>query len=241
VDRVARGRVSDTPGLPPVTAKGILFGNGPRFARDAFGPIASFYVLWKLWGLVPGIVAATMVALISYRIERRAQRPGIVVRIALVFVLVQAVVGLATGSAEIYLAIPVITNACYGLAFIGSTLIGRPLAGIFAEELFPLPDEVKASKTHRQVFSRISLMWGTYMVTRSAIRLAVLVLFGVDVFVVVSFATGFPITASLMSWSVWYGLRGFRRSDEWGPAIAALEAAALEAEFGADEAPNASS
>ena len=25
--------------LPPITAKAILFGNGPRFARDAFGPV----------------------------------------------------------------------------------------------------------------------------------------------------------------------------------------------------------
>jgi len=30
-------------------------------------------------------------------------------------------------------------------------------------------------------------------------------------------------------------VRGFRRSEEWGPAIAELEAAALEAEFDADK------
>ncbi len=222
------------PHLPPISVKGILLGSGPRFARDAFGPIGSFWVLWKLWGLVPGILAATCVALFAYSYERRRQRPGLVVRIALVFVVIQAVVGLATGSAEIYLAIPVITNACYGLTFIGSTMIGRPLAAIFAEELFPLPDEVKASRTHRQVFRRISLAWGCYMVSRSAIRLTILLVFGVDIFVAVSFATGSPITAALMAWSVWYGVRSFRRSDEWGPAIAALEAAALEAEFDPD-------
>lgn len=223
--------------LPPISAKGILLGSGPRFARDAFGPVAAFYVLWKLWGLVPGIAAATIVALLAYRYERQQQRPGIVVRIALVFVVIQAVVGLWTGSAEIYLAIPVFVNVGYGLAFIGSTLIGRPLAGVFAEELFPLPDEVRASRTHRRVFSQISLAWGTYMVCRNALRLLVLVTLGIDIFVAVGFVTGFPITAALMSWSIWYGVRGFRRSDEWGPAIAALEAAALEAEFdGGDSA-----
>jgi hypothetical protein len=30
-------------------------------------------------------------------------------------------------------------------------------------------------------------------------------------------------------------VRSFRRSEEWGPAIAALDEAALEAEFDADE------
>jgi intracellular septation protein A len=222
------------PHLPPITAKAILFGSGPRFARDAFGPVLAFYVLWKLWGLVPGIAAATAVSLVAYRYERRRDRPALVVRISLVFVLVEAAVGLWTGSAEIYLAIPVVTNAAYGLVFIGSILVGRPLAGIFADELFPMPEEVKASRTHRRVFGLISLAWGAYMVLRSALRLVVLAALGVDAFVAVGFVTGFPFTMALMSWSVWYGVRSFRRSAEWGPAIAELEAAALEAEFDAE-------
>ena len=87
MDRVARGSLivvadaaaTPTPDgaahLPPITAKAIMFGNGPRFARDAFGPVLAFYVLWKLWGLVPGIVAATAVALVAYRYERKQDRP----------------------------------------------------------------------------------------------------------------------------------------------------------------------
>jgi intracellular septation protein A len=247
VDGVARGGLTvvgdaaatptpdGQPQLPPITAKAILFGSGPRFARDAFGPVLAFYVLWKLWGLVPGIVAATVVALVAYRYERQQHRPALVVRIALVFVFIQALVGLWTGSAEIYLAIPVFVSAAYGLAFIGSIVIGRPLAGVFAEEMLTLPDEVKASRTHRRTFGLISLEWGLYMVARSALRLLVLVALGVDAFVAVGFVTGFPVTMALMSWSIWYGVRSFRRSDEWGPAIAALEAAALEAEFDTDE------
>jgi intracellular septation protein A len=205
--------------LPPITVKGILFGSGPRFARDAFGPLASFYVLWRLWGLVPGIIAATLVALLAYRVERRSERPGLVVRISLAVVATQAAVGLITGSAEAYVALPVLVNAGYGVAFIGSTFIGRPLAGVFAEEMIELPDEVKASRTHRLVFGRISLAWGFYMVVRAAVRLLILAALGVDLFVAVSFATGFPITMALMSWSIWYGVRGFRRSEEWGWAL----------------------
>jgi hypothetical protein len=229
------------PHLPPITVKGILFGNGPRFARDAFGPVAAFYVLWKLWGLVPGIIAATLVALVSFRLERRAQRPGLVVRIALVFVAAQAVIGLWSGSAEVYLAIPLVINIGYGLVYIGSIFVGRPLAGIFAEELMPLPDEVKRSRTHRRIFGRISLAWGVTMVVRSSVRLFLLLTFGVDVFVASSFLTGFPITMALLAWSIWYGVRSFRRSEEWGPAIVALEEAALEEEFGMDAPPEVDS
>src|SRR5262249_21259630 len=175
------------------------------------------------------------VAPLLQRYERRQARPALVTRSALVFVLIQAVVRLWPASAEICLAIPVFVNAGYGLAFIGSIAIGRPLAGVFAEEMLILPDEVKASRTHRRTFSSISFAWGSYMGLRSALRLGGPGAPGVDAFVAVGFVTGFPVTMALMSWSIWYGVRSFRRSEEWGPAIAALEEAALEAEFDADE------
>jgi hypothetical protein len=34
-----------------------------------------------------------------------------------------------------------------------------------------------------------------------------------------------PLTAALLAWSTWYGVRGFRASEEWGPAIRELEEA----------------
>ena len=43
--------------MPPVRARDLLLGSGPRLARDAFGPMLVFYVGWRLWGLVLGIVA----------------------------------------------------------------------------------------------------------------------------------------------------------------------------------------
>lgn len=226
--------------LPPVTFRAIVLGGGPRFARDAFGPIAAFYVGWKFVGLVAGIAAATVVSLAAYRYERRRDRSGVIARVSLGFVLVQATVGLISRSAEIYLVQPLILSSVFGLTFIGSTLIRRPLAGIFAEEMYPMPPEVKASHTYRQVFGRISLAWGAYLILRSVVRGIALIGSGVDLFVVINFVTGFPLTSGLMAWSIWYGVRGFRRSAEWGQAISTLEAeaeAALEVEFDPDRSP----
>jgi hypothetical protein len=39
----------------------LLLGSGPRFARDALGPVLAFYAVWKFWGLLAGIVAGTLV------------------------------------------------------------------------------------------------------------------------------------------------------------------------------------
>ena len=42
-----------------ISARAILIGSGPRFARDAFGPVLCFYLGYKLAGLAVGIAAAT--------------------------------------------------------------------------------------------------------------------------------------------------------------------------------------
>ena len=46
-----------------------------------------------------------------------------------------------------------------------------------------------------------------------------------------------PFTAALMSWSVWYAVRYFRKSDEWGEAIRLLEAAQSETTETTTETP----
>ena len=97
------------------SARAILFGSGPRFARDAFGPVLAFYVGWKLVGLVLGIALASTVSLLAYRYERRRERPGMIARLALVFIVVQASIGLASNSAKVYLAQPVVLNGLLGL------------------------------------------------------------------------------------------------------------------------------
>jgi intracellular septation protein A len=215
--------VSDVDAPAPVTdvsARSILLGSGPRFARDAFGPVLAFYVGWKAFGLAAGIVLATVVSVAAWVYERRRQRPGLMARISLVIVFVQAGIGLLAGSEVAFFAPAVLVNLLYGLAFAISAAVGRPLAGAFASEMTEIPDEVRSSATYRRVFGRISFAWGTYLVLRAVVRFALLVAVGVDAFVATNLLTGAPVMAALMTWSVWYGTRGFRRSEEWGWAFA---------------------
>lgn len=202
-----------------VTVKGLLLGGGPRFARDAFGPVLAFYLGWKLAGLAVGITAATVVSVTSWRYERRRERPGTIARLSLGFVVIQAVIGLVSGSAAVYLAQPVLLSAALGIVFLVSAMIRRPLAGVFANELYPFPSEVRDSQTFRRVFGRISIAWGSYQLLRSAIRLLALAHGSIESFLIINLVTGVPFTAGLMAWSIWYGVRGFRRSDEWGWAL----------------------
>ena len=209
-----------TPGpAEHISVRGIMLGSGPRFARDTFGPVLAFYIGWKLGGLVVGIVVSTVVALGAWAYERRQSRPGLMARLTLAVVIFQAGLGLITNSEEVFLAPQVVINLAWGAAFLVSALIGRPLAGVFAAEMADMPPEVRASATYRRVFGRISAAWGTYMVVRATVRFAILMWVSVDAFVASNLLTGAPLMALLMTWSIWYGTRAFRTSDEWGWAF----------------------
>jgi intracellular septation protein A len=209
----------DTRPRPRVSAWALMLGSGPRFARDAFGPVLVFYAGWKLVGFRAAILAATVLAIAAYVWERRQARSGITAGIGLGIALVQAIAGLAAGSTTAYFAPPIIVNGAYGLAFLVSVAIGRPLAGIFAKETYAFPPQVRASHTFRRVFSRISLVWGVYLLLRTGLRFFALLRSSVELYLVINVVTGIPFTAALMSWSIWYSVRSFRQSEEWGPFL----------------------
>lgn len=202
-----------------LSVRSLLFASGPRIAGDAFGPVLGFYVGWKLAGTEVGIGVATAVGVGAWCLARRRERPGAIALLALSFVFVQAGVGLLFNSARVYLAQQVLLSAGLGVAFLVSIALRRPLAGLFAKDVFPFPDEVRDSATFQRAFTRISLAWGVYQVLRSVVRLAALGKGSIDAFLVVNLITGGPFIFALMSWSIWYAVRAFRSSEEWGWAL----------------------
>ena len=204
----------------PLAARPLIRAYWPRFLRDAFGPVLAFYVGEKVGGVGLGIGLSTAVSLIESRFERSHGRRGLMARLSLGFVLLNAAVGLISDSETVYLALPVLQSAAFGLAFFVSALIGRPLTGLLAQEMRPIPPEVVASGTYRRVFAKSSVVWAIYLLGRSGIRLAALSAGSLGAFVAVNLVTGIPMSAALIAWSIRDGVRGFRRSEEWGPALA---------------------
>ncbi len=85
------------------------------------------------------------------------------------------------------------SNGVYGLAFLVSVAVGRPLAGVFAQETYPFPPEVKASHTFRNVFSRISLVWATYLLLRTGLRFFALLRSSVEFYLVIQCRDGYSV------------------------------------------------
>jgi Protein of unknown function (DUF3159) len=203
------------PDIPDPSSRAILLAGAPRFAREAFGPVVAFYLGWTLGNLVVAIVLASAVGIALDLYERRRGRAGALALVSVAFVLVQAAVGLVADSAVVYLAQPVLVSAIWGLANIGSAIVGRPLAGVFADAWYPFPPVVKASRTYRRIFGIESIVWGVYLLARSGVRMFALASGSVGGFVVVQVASGLPFTIALVAWSIWFAVRGFERSTEW--------------------------
>ena len=203
-----------------LSLRGVLLDNGPRLIRDAVGPVLVFYVGWKTLGLVVGILAATALTTGTFIWERRHGRTGIGASIGLTIAIVQAATGLLSGSARWYFAPAVIANTLGGVVFLGSVVMGRPLAAVFATESYPFPPEVKASAGFRRVFGRISLVWAVYLLGRGVLRLVMLVYSSVEAFLIVSIATGLPLSGVIVAWSFWYAVRGVRASPSGAEATA---------------------
>jgi intracellular septation protein A len=202
-------------GATDTSFRSVFLAGAPRFAREAFGPVAAFYVGWKVGNLAVGIALASAVGIALEVYERRNGRSGALALISVAFVLVQAGVGLIADSATVYLAQPVIVGAIWGVANVVSALIGRPLAGVFADSWYAFPPAIKTSQTYRRVFGIESMVWGVYLLARSGVRLLVLATESIGAFVFVQLATGFTLTIALVVWSVWFAVDRFERSIEW--------------------------
>jgi hypothetical protein len=195
-------------GLSEPTFWGVLLTGLPGFLREGFLPLGAFYAGLRLDGLAAGIVAAAVASVLIYLHERRAGRDALLVRISLGFVVVQSIVGLAANSATVYLAQPVLLAAAWGLAFLISIPLGRPLAGTLAGAWYPFPRWLKESAEFKRVYGVESVVWGAYFLARSALRLVMLLQGSLESFLLIVFLTGTPVMLLLLAWSIRYAIRG---------------------------------
>ena len=209
----------------PIAIRAVVRRAGPRLVRDGFGPLAAFFLGWKLIGLTAGIAAAVLFGLSVFVHERRQGRPAMVVRLALVLVAIRATVGLTSASASVYLAQEIAIDTVLGCVVFASLAGRRPFASWFAEEIYPLPQEVQDSETFQRAMRTITAVWGTYFLARALVRLTALLTLSTDRYVLVAALSDAPFLVGILAWSVYYTSRSLRRSEQWGPLIAAAEAA----------------
>ena len=208
----------------PASVGAVVRRAGPRLVRDAFGPLACFFAGWKLINLTAGIAIAAAFGLVIYLNERRAGRPAMIVRIALVLVAIRAGVGLSSGDARTYLAQEIGIDVLLGTVVAISLRTRRPFTSWFTEEVFPVPEPVRESEPWRQAMRFTSVVWCAYFYTRALVRLIALLTLTTNGYVLVAALVDAPFLIGLLAWSVYYTTKVFRAHPQWGPMFARAQA-----------------
>jgi intracellular septation protein A len=198
-------------------------------------PVAVFYVSYQTLGFSAAVLLVLgWSALVFAWHFQRTRSADVFSATTFGMACIKAVAGLASQNAWLYLAWPSLENMVYGIAFFGSALLGRPLLALYAERLYPIDAEIRASPTFRRAFLVVSAVWLCGHTLRAVLRLWLLSLpLPLSVYLVIDTIAGWPINASLVAFTAWYPLRELRRAGYMGvtPAdISALEAVELVVE-----------
>jgi intracellular septation protein A len=172
-------------------------------------PVALFYAGYQSFGFSAAVVIVLgWSALVFAWHYHRTRSADVFSATTFGFACVKAFAGLASQNTWLYLAWPSLENMVYGIAFFGSALLGRPLLALYAERLYPIDAEVRASRTFRRAFLVVSAVWLCGHTLRAVLRLWLLSLpLPLSVYLVLDTVAGWPINASLVAFTAWYPLR----------------------------------
>lgn len=182
-DAAAQGHHDGLPRIREVLP--ALQRGGLRFASAGVLPIAAFYLAFRLYGPVIGIITGMAVSLTALSIQAyRIRRLDPIVLVPMLIILVQGAVASVTGSVELYLAAPAVEAILWGMALIGSVLLKRPLVPLIAHELGIVPARFASAPGLQQSLDALTLAWGVAAFAKAGLRLWLLTWLEIEPFLI---------------------------------------------------------
>jgi intracellular septation protein A len=165
-----------TPHFPIPRLTALARHATPHILEATLIPLALFYGGLRLVGLWGALIAALLWSYSSLlrRLLTRRRVPGMLL-LGIVGLTARTGLALATGSAFLYFLQPTLGTGLVATIFIGSTVLGRPLAMKLANDFMPLPESLLAHAGVRRFFHRISLLWAGVFLVNAGISLWLLV------------------------------------------------------------------
>jgi intracellular septation protein A len=148
----------------------------PHLLEATLIPLGLFYGGLQLLGLWGALLAALIWSYTSLlrRLVTRRRVPGMLM-LGIVGLTARTGLALATGSAFLYFLQPTVGTVLVASVFLGSVLLGRPIAMRLATDFMPLPEKLLAHHGMRRFFLQISLLWAAVFLANAGISLWLLV------------------------------------------------------------------
>lgn len=160
-------------------------------------PVLLFVGLLQLAGTAAALVGALgfSLAALARRVASRREVSGILV-LTTVGLVARTIAALATGSLLVYFLQPTVSTALVAVAFVGSVLLGRPLAERLLLDVCPIDDEHRANPHLRRFLGHLSLWWGFTSAVNFGVTLWLLLSASPTTFVLAKSVLG-PISTSI--------------------------------------------
>jgi len=195
-----------------------------QFILGALVPISLFYAFHRFEQPLAGALiaigwSASLLGVTYWRTRRIELFPGLAIPI----ITIELAGTLITRNPAFYLASAAIENVLWGLVFLGSILISRPLIQIFAELLNPglgsqeFLDQFKLStKLYRSAWQILTAAWGVVALSKAIILVFAQLWLPIETFLIVRTASGIPVMVLMLVLSYrfpeWYWERAMERS-----------------------------
>ncbi|HEY3723265.1 MAG TPA: VC0807 family protein [Acidimicrobiia bacterium] len=201
------------------------FLNG-SVALDVVVPIVAYQAMVQLLGVsrVPALVLSgafpAMNVVRRYVRDRRVDPIGVIV---LVSILVGAVVSLASGSEKLTLLRESFLTAAFGVAFLVSLAVGKPVMFLLVRQFVAQEDEHRLAEwdamwsdvpEFRRVMRQMTAVWGVALLSEFALKVLMIETLSTDVVQAVSGPLLLCVIALLIVVSIRWGRRARERGEE---------------------------
>ena len=194
-----------TPGIPPSQRR------QRQRTIDSVMPIVAFLVLnrWTSLGwAVAGATAWSIKAAVSRR--RHGEAVGRFLPLLVVYLVVRAVIGIATDSEAVYFGIGIGTKALIGMALVATAVVGRPFLARAFPLAVPLAAETVAHPVFRRTMGRLTVALGAYQLLTSAWDIWLYNQTSPDGYVAIRALVGWPVGFIVSCLGLWYADRALR-------------------------------
>ena len=195
-----------------------------QFILGALVPISFFYAFHRFGQPLAGALLAigwslSLLVGTYWRSRRIELFPGLAIPI----ITIELIGTLVTKNPAFYLASAAIENVLWGLLFLGSILMPRPLIQIFAELLNPglgsqefLNQSKLRPQLYRSAWQILTAIWGVVNLSKAIILIFSQLRLPIEAFLIVRTASGLPVMVLMLVLSYrfpgWYWERAMKRS-----------------------------
>jgi hypothetical protein len=152
----------------------------------------------------------------------RAKRLDIIGLISLVFIVLGVAASLISGNARFILVKESLLTGVFGLVWLASLLMPRPLMFYFGRQFTSGGDPARAAAFEarwqyprfRAVNRIMSLVWGVALLLEAGLRVGLSFVLPIPVFLLVSPVLAIGVTLALISWTMAYARRSVQRARE---------------------------